>query len=451
MSRYKWLNVIGFILVSLSIALVTVLSVQALFNSPESEVLAQSSSVADLLDDNEDAEPVESLLVNGGLLYVGDAYLQTPYVDVAANSTNGKYYVLISQEEVYYYTRLDAGDAGISFADVADGLYTLKTETDDALSQILYVGETKTLSFYTVRVNGYAKKIIIEATKDSVLKIVVSTVAADSFDDADIVLDPGHGNIVGSEQPGACSDYIDAAYFGGSCEREVMLVVSQYIGERLEDHGLVVDYTRTSDDTAYEPTSGYTNAEYDRDDWEFTKADEVAKTTTVLASNAKLSLSLHFNESDAGNQDLDVYQSIFKLDTAVSSAKAGVQDNIGEDLQNALKTSNSGDIYLLERDYCLAYDATEEEEDCTWGEYDYYYPIREYGGAFTNAMYMDNNIAYNTYEVSPEALLIELFNGANSEEVKQIEYNLQYPNANSRLEAIVKAIVEHYGVDYVGV
>lgn len=330
---------------------------------------------------------------------------------------------------------------GIEFQDVAAGNYYLVQQVNEDTTHLVTTKINDTITFHTVRVNNMAKKVTINTSTDHIY-ITVADVSGDSFTDADIVIDAGHGNIKGSEQDGACTDYADLSFWSGACEREIMLDISLYLQERLEEHGLVVAMTRTGDYADYEPTGDFTNSQYKREDAQNSKADEISKTTSVLTSNAKLALSMHFNNiADDTYDDLDLYQSIFVPTKTPTNYFA-------EQLVDALSYTHVGDTYLLERDYCLSYNEMADEEHCEWGENDYYYMLREYGGAFTNALYYDNELIYGEHLTAPEAILVELFNGANPTEVANYENELRHPATNTNLETFVKTIVEYYGIVY---
>ncbi|MGL5549543.1 MAG: hypothetical protein ACRDD4_07590, partial [Culicoidibacterales bacterium] len=72
---------------------------------------------------------------------------------------------------------------------------------------------------------------------------------------------------------------------------------------------------------------------------------------------------------------------------------------------------------------------------------DCYFMIREYGGKVTQGVNHD----YSSREVSPEPLLAEYFFGSNYSDVTN------YRNKKTQyIEAVVKAIVEYYGIPYIG-
>ncbi|MGL5917118.1 MAG: N-acetylmuramoyl-L-alanine amidase, partial [Culicoidibacterales bacterium] len=215
---------------------------------------------------------------------------------------------------------------------------------------------------------------------------------------------------------GSCSP------LGISCEHTEMLSLMKMVKQGLESHGLKVTMTREQNYASGQlPLYG-----------------KNSRTDKVYNSGAKVSISSHYNSagtSGRGAFAMHAMQDTNNLSNRIITnlstiAKQPTDYNQGTQCDVTKKTGN-GTSY--------GYDYATPTSDC-------YYMVREFGGNITDGFDKNkdaNGVAYNKNYRTPEPVLVEYFNGANSADVSN------YKNNKSKYaDAVIKAIVEYLGIPY---
>lgn len=223
----------------------------------------------------------------------------------------------------------------------------------------------------------------------------------------DIAIDPGHGGMDGGAE----------AF--GSCERDFTYNLATKVGEKLQQAGYKIVYTRQ------EVSKNELIEEY----------NENGRAVIPSKKHAKYVLSIHFNSSDANYvKGLEVYSPIgINYDFAKS-----LVENITKESGLTISTRQT---YKLE-DGIYGHNFTESDiekslkgyEEKGYKPYDiktysnYYYMIRETGGIVTGAYVSDLNekVGYNPYynsNTGAESYILELGYITNENDLEIIKNN----------------------------
>ncbi|MGL5383006.1 MAG: N-acetylmuramoyl-L-alanine amidase [Culicoidibacterales bacterium] len=342
----------------------------------------------------------------------------------ANGSTSGTKQVVVLAANGHEYIQTVTDNLSVKYANegfdlqqLPAGYYQLAVKLQNQLD-LAVSKNTINLEMFTVRRNGKFKKINITAKANQPISIVVAELNANDSryaNVADVILDPGHGGSYGSSlgDSGACSQWI-------SCESTEMLDLSKRIEARLEQHGLNVELTRTAT---------YSNGE-------LPQYGPNSRTNKVYESKAKISISNHYNSStSSAPSGFMVIHSKNNNNILADKITRNLNSMTGAKGDSAMGTVC--DRKLVTGYHTLyGYDISGNlaNRDC-------YFMIREYGGKVTQGVNHD----YSSREVSPEPLLAEYFFGSNYSDVTN------YRNKKTQyIEAVVKAIVEYYGIPYIG-
>lgn len=301
---------------------------------------------------------------------------------------------------------------GLYLDDIARGTYylfikiTYETYEEDTQDIRYYRIENKTeyedTTYYTMsKVNNEIKI----NSKNDYPTLMFNVKENTNKDVVDFAIDPGHGGMDGGAE----------AF--GSCERDFTYTLSTKIGEKLEEAGYKVAYTR-EDVSENELIEEY---------------NEHGRAVIPSEKHAKYVLSIHFNSSDADYvKGLEVYSPI------------GINYDLASSLVENITTTSGLTIsprktYKLD-DGIYGHNFTEEDiqnslksyEEKGYKPYDiktysnYYYMIRETGGIVTGAYVSNLNeqVGYNPYynsNTGAEAYLLELGYITNSEDFEIIK------------------------------
>lgn len=306
---------------------------------------------------------------------------------------------------------------GIQLAELAEGRYYLEFNNEPVYTHHKVLDE-----WYTITRNGISKHIEVK-TYQGMLAIDVSEVKELPEDVYDILIDPGHGGLD------------TGTAFNNLLEAEEVLKVSNYISERLEDHGLKVKMTRTEDlDPAGKGNFDYNESPY----------YEEGRVEQAYQYQPKYMISNHLNSYDKSLEGFEIYTPVYATNNwgeliATSLKDAGQEARDSEKNEFRVSEGSYKKYYLCkDADYATLYGCQNEYMD-------YLYIIRETGGKATQAATL---LKHNeTYKVipnyGPETVLIEY---AYIDNVK--DSNEWKANYEKWGEAIVRATLEYLNIPY---
>ena len=346
-------------------------------------------------------------------------YAESLHVDIDSESDVIESYQLVDQnDEVLVDASYEsAGNKAIDLSQLDEGRYFIYFNNIPIYSH-------KKLSdvWYTVTRNGVSNQITLE-TYQGMLSINVNKVNEQPENVYDILIDPGHGGLD------------TGTAFNNLLESEESLKISEYISNRLSDHGLKVKLTRTEDvDPAGKGNFDYRESPY---------YDE-GRVEQVYRYQAKYMISNHLNSYDKSLEGFEVYTSV----ASTNEWAENVVQALTEAGQEA-RDSEKSEFRVSEGSYKKYFLCTESDYASNYGcdnEYmDYLYIIRETGGKISQSSallkYNDNYTEIPNY--GAETMLIEyayIDNVKDSEEWKSGWENYG--------EAVVKATLEYLDIPY---
>ncbi|HAX72447.1 MAG TPA: hypothetical protein DCY20_02855 [Firmicutes bacterium] len=315
--------------------------------------------------------------------------------------------------------KLSNANKGIDLSKLEDGVYQIAIKDTSGTLYNLRSGQIKNNKYtaYTIRRNNQLKEVQVNATKGVYPTITVTTKAANSTSVADVMLDPGHG---GDYNPGTADSGACSSFSGISCENTEMLSLMKMVRQGLESHGLKVAMTR----------------EINHSGGQLPLYGKNSRTDKVYQSGAKVTIASHYNSAGTSNRGAFAMHPMQNTNDLANRIihNLSTMANQPKDLNqhtacDVTKKTGDGTSY--------GYDNNAPTSDC-------YYMVREYGGNITNGHNKDaNGNLYRENYLTPEPVLVEYFNGANSSDANN------YKNNKSKYaDSVVKAIVEYFGMSY---
>lgn len=245
----------------------------------------------------------------------------------------------------------------------------------------VYLSEEMNQSWYTIQREGGSKKITL-TNVFGLLGVSIETVQELPETVYDLIIDPGHGG----DDPGAA--------YAGYTEAEETLVLSEYLKQRFEDHGLKVKLTREEDvDPAQQKNFDYNQAPY----------VENGRVDQVYRYQAKYTLSNHLNALYGSNKGTEIYSSIVTDDTWSRL----ILDELTA-IDRTISDSERSQYRVSEGSYKRYY-ACPNDKACRNPYVDYLYMIRETGGFLTDPITLtDYSVTYSEVpNYGSETILIE--------------------------------------------
>ena len=281
----------------------------------------------------------------------------------------------------------------------------------------IFVNQEFTSTWYTVQRQGRAKQVTLSSSF-GLLMISVKEITELPEDVYDLIIDPGHGGI-------------DQGTVGnGLFEANEALVISNYLKQRFEEHGLKVKLTREGDyDPAQQETFIYDEAPY----------AENGRVDQVYRYQAKYVIANHLNAVDSQKEGTEVYSSIVTNDrwSRLILDQLTLRGRVLSDsLENHFRVSEGS---------YKRYYACPMENACRNPYVDYLYMIRETGGFATDPITVS---AYSsTYPTVPhygaETILVEYAYLDNYQDAMEWYYNWQ-----SWAEAVLEGTLNYLNIPY---
>jgi len=342
-------------------------------------------------------------------------YAESLHVDIDSESDIIESYQLVNQnDEVVVDTPYESvGNIAIDLSQLDEGRYFIH------FNNIPIYSHTKVSDvWYTVMRNGVSNQITLE-NYQGMLSINVNKVNEQPENVYDILIDPGHGGLD------------TGTAFNNLLESEESLKISEYILNRLSDHGLKVKLTRTENiDPAGKGNFDYNESPY---------YDE-GRVEQVYRYQAKYMISNHLNSYDKSLAGFEVYTSVASTNEWAENVVQALTE-VGQ----GARDSEKSEFRVSEGSYKKYFLCTESDSGCDKEYMDYLYIIRETGGKISQSSTL---LKYNdSYTEIPnygaETMLIEyayIDNVKDSEEWKSGWKNYG--------EAVVKATLDYLDIPY---
>ncbi len=297
--------------------------------------------------------------------------------------------IIFNDKNLYSFKLNNSLVDGVNVAKLDVGNYVIEAKTRLFDKRMVGNGEIRR-SMYTLTRNNVNKKIDINITEES-SSIVVSnsTLPNDIYD---VVIDSGHG---GSDS-GACWENM--------CEREMMLIYSQILKEKLEEIGLKVGMTRND------------NLVWSNEDYYLSPYLDNGRITNAYKMRGKLMISNHLNSYDTTSEEkvrgFEIYQSKYTSQTLseVISKKLSeispYSNKVYGEIQQGIYAYTSED-FMFSPFYTKEYIPT-----------DLFYLIRETGGEAIGATLVKERSEFlqNELKYGIQTLLIEYAYMSNTED-----------------------------------
>lgn len=349
-------------------------------------------------------------------------YAESLHIDVEKEAEEITAYQLIDEqgEVVVDHVYDSEGNQGIDLSQLEAGRYFIY------YNQFPIYTHTKVLdTWYTVTRNGRANEITLE-TSQGMLSLDIKELDKLPENVYDILIDPGHG---GLDTGAAYNDLLEA---------EETLKISEYIANRLMDHGLKVKLTRTEDlDPAGEGNFNYEESMYYIN----------GRVEQAYQYKANYMISSHLNSFNKVLEGFEVYTSIVTTNdwaqkVAQYLIEAGQQPRDSEKSEFRVSEGSYKKSFL-----CKDLTGYDETYGCKNDYMDYLYIIRETGGVASQASGLLKHTDKNYYTQIPnygaETMLIEYAYIDNKNDSDDWKNNWQKYG-----EAVVRATLEYLNIPY---